>query len=356
MHRRSLVSFVLGLVLAVPAFGLGVGDQAPPLNGVTWLQGEEITEFQEGQIYVLDFWATWCGPCIQSIPHLNDLQRRYADDGVNIVGVAVWPRPGMVPTRSFLTRRKDSGKALEYRVAEDSRAGAIVNSYLNPARVTGIPTAMVIDGTGRIVFIDHPMNGLDRVLELLVSGQFSLDTYLEEKAARDRALAQSRVLRQEFQEAYEADNVSRQLEITKELLGLSPELFGSVAGLHYYLLLERNAEPELARRFAERMLAEELSDQAIHLSSFAFQIATSDSIADENRDLEIAGRMASRAVELTKGSDANVLDTLARVQFESGEFEAAVETQRRAVELAPGGDFRDALLENLREFESASGG
>jgi len=355
MPTRMLVSLTLCLALSAQTLALEVGDQAPVLDGVTWLQGEEVEGYEAGQIYVLDFWATWCGPCIQSIPHLNSLQEEYGDDGVNIIGVAVWPRPGMVPTRTFLTRRAESGKALEYRIAEDNRAGVIVNRFLRPAGINGIPTAMVIDGSGRIVFIGHPMNDLEGVLEQLVEGTFSLEAYKKKQDERERALARSRELMSEFQKAYQAEDVDKQLEITAELVELSPEMFGNVATLHYLLLVDKKGEAQRAKAYAERMLSDVLADEAVHLSTFAWQIAMNEDLAEAERDLDLALRFAERATQITDAQDANILDTLARVHFVRGEFKKAVEVQRRAVDLAPDGDFRDALVENLQEFKEATG-
>jgi thiol-disulfide isomerase/thioredoxin len=52
-----------------------VGDDAPPLVQGTYVQGEPVREFEQGKVYVVEMWATWCGPCVQAMPHVTELQR-----------------------------------------------------------------------------------------------------------------------------------------------------------------------------------------------------------------------------------------------------------------------------------------
>src|SRR3954469_24173342 len=64
---------------------LKVGDTAPAIKG-KWLKGEPVKSFEPGKIYVVEFWATWCGPCIVAMPQLSALQAKYEDQGVIVIG------------------------------------------------------------------------------------------------------------------------------------------------------------------------------------------------------------------------------------------------------------------------------
>src|SRR5947207_870817 len=97
MRMNLRLGWVAGVVafFGVAAFGawapkLKVGDAPPKLQPGKWLQGEAVTEFKSDKVYVVEFWATWCGPCKESIPHLNELQKKYKDKGVVMIGQDIW--------------------------------------------------------------------------------------------------------------------------------------------------------------------------------------------------------------------------------------------------------------------------
>ena len=63
-----------------------LGKPAPGLDLSNWLNGEVKPSAMKGKIVVVDFWATWCGPCRASVPHNNDLVKKYANQGVLLFG------------------------------------------------------------------------------------------------------------------------------------------------------------------------------------------------------------------------------------------------------------------------------
>src|SRR4051812_32631425 len=93
----NLVTLILGLSIGLSSLAatepsLKVGDLAPPLKIERWLQGEVVARFKPGRVYVVEFWATWCQPCLKSIPHLNELSRKYGNR-LDVIGVAADESP-----------------------------------------------------------------------------------------------------------------------------------------------------------------------------------------------------------------------------------------------------------------------
>lgn len=146
------------------------GDPAPAIpQDLNWIKGDSTSEFREGQVYVLDFWAPWCAPCVKLFPHLSQVARRYRARGVRVVGISTLPSEGQTPTREFVDRMGDS---MDYAVVED-RENQLAGLY--DIIGNGIPTTVIVDGRGRIMWswagFDAPV---ERVLEQLLEGDLVL--------------------------------------------------------------------------------------------------------------------------------------------------------------------------------------
>jgi cytochrome c biogenesis protein CcmG/thiol:disulfide interchange protein DsbE len=103
------------------------------------LDGKEITLSQlKGKVVLLDFWATWCGSCKESIPHLIQLYKSYRESGFELLGMNV-DRGDAEVVRRFV-------KAMDIPYPIVTAPEDMVRSY----RVTGIPTTFLIDKEGKI--------------------------------------------------------------------------------------------------------------------------------------------------------------------------------------------------------------
>lgn len=139
---------------------LVVGAQAPEFKPDTWIKGVPVESFEPGKVYVVEFWATWCPPCRESIPHLTQLQNKHKDD-VTIIGMASHERKGKSGTddrqQKVASFVKDQGDKMNYTVAFEAD-GQISKLWWEAAEQEGIPAAFIVGGNGKIAWIGNPLD------------------------------------------------------------------------------------------------------------------------------------------------------------------------------------------------------
>jgi len=164
----ALLALALGLIAApAQAATLKVGDPAPKLQVGKWVQGEAVKDFSRDKAYIVEFWATWCGPCRVSIPHLNQLHNKFKDKGLVVIGQDAWEKD----TSAVAPFVKKMGTQMTYRVALDND-NKMAETWMEAAGQNGIPTAFVVDKRGIVVWIGHPMKLDEGILEQVLAGKF----------------------------------------------------------------------------------------------------------------------------------------------------------------------------------------
>lgn len=323
---------------------LGVGDAAPTLEGIKWLKGEPVSGYQAGQVYVLDMWATWCGPCVASIPHINEMHAKLKDKGVNVVGIAIWPRKGMKPTKDFV---EGKGEKMSYRIAEDVN-NQIAESFMKPASQNGIPAVFVVDQKGKIAWIGHPMDGLDAVVDEVVKGDFNPEAFAKKQA---EAQEKSKKYEDAFEAAIGSSDYAKGLTAAEDLLKLDPKKYAQV-GVYKYIALVKTGKKDDAKVFGATLIASKDADANL-MNYLAWSIVNPEGeFGEGERDADLAVAAATRGVELTNWKEPAVMDTLARAHFVKGDFDKAIEVQTKAVELADE-DMKQDLQSSLEEFKTA---
>jgi thiol-disulfide isomerase/thioredoxin len=317
MSRRVLcVVALLGALLAVtPVLATEIGDAAPPLKIDKWIKGGPVDVTDGKHVYVVEFWATWCGPCRVSIPHLSELQKKYKDKGVVMVGVSV-DGQGRHKTRDAVEPFvKEKGDDMNYVVALDNEAGDTNKAYQDAFMVPGIPNAYVIDKARKVVWHGHP-EALETVLESVLAGKHDL--------AAARTADQERRKKEEKRRSAQK---------------LMDKYFDSVS---------KHAESDSARRLG-RLVFRAIGDDAWMLNGFSWNILTLEDL--KYRDLELALEVGKAAYDACQGQDASIVDTYARALFDNGKMAEAIEYQKKAVELEKDADSRAGLEATLKEYQ-----
>jgi len=174
---KSVLVFLFLLCACVQAEEkLTLGSKAPPIDIEHWLNREPVKAWEAGKVYVVEFWATWCGPCVASMPHLAEVQEKYGKDLV-VIGVSDEDTDTI---DEFLGREK-GGKTFKeitdsYWLATDPDK-SVYKDYMTASGKGGIPTAFVIGKTGNIEWIGHP-SSIDEPVARIIDGTWNREAYL----------------------------------------------------------------------------------------------------------------------------------------------------------------------------------
>jgi thiol-disulfide isomerase/thioredoxin len=385
---------------------LSIGSTAPDLEIEHWVsdgkgQFEKTEKLQKDKVYVVEFWATWCGPCIASMPHLAELQEKYLDQGVQIISVS---DEDLETVNSFLDREvQDSEQEGQtYRdltsvyclTADPDRS--VHTAYMEAAQQNGIPTAFIVGKDGVIEWIGHPM-AMDETLEQVLAGKW------------DREAAKEQIRREQMRNLVLAKVVAalddEGTDKAMELLDAAAKEYADDAEFVAYLQMFRSRIPAFAvmKKFqtgdvdAAMEMLEQLAEQPDHDKQIVMQLQTvalaqlvnganyerAAPLLDklvESPDMdpmtlnqlawsiyqaaaqgnEIPEPLVTSATNAAQKAakeapeDGGILDTYARLLHQQGKLDEALEVQTRAAKTP--GDHEDAINEFLEQLKKEKSG
>jgi thiol-disulfide isomerase/thioredoxin len=151
MSFLNPISIRLGCVIALTAaaFSLAaapvkVGDTFPDLSK---FKLEGALPDLKGKVVLVDFWASWCAPCKESFPTMNDLQKRYGTQGLVIIGINVDENNSDMV--DFLKKHSAS-----FTVVRDA-----AQKLVDKVDISTMPTSFLIDGSGKVRFTHSGFRG-----------------------------------------------------------------------------------------------------------------------------------------------------------------------------------------------------
>ncbi len=304
------------LILGAARGELKTGDSAPPLKISKWIKGKpvKLSEGKGKQTYVVEFWATWCGPCIQIIPHMTKLAKHFKKYDVVFIGVNIDNPATQAKVEPFV---KKMGDKMGYTVAMDDGV-ATQTAYMAAAGVNGIPHVFLISKEGKIAWHGHPMMGLDLKLAELVGDKSYAESVRKLKSLQDK-----------FMSAAQGERWNDALSALDQLIELDPE--EKLLLLNKYRILIKKKDEEAAKEWGNRKLLK--IDDSEFLNELAWRILA-DSFFEGQRDIDLALSAAKKANDMTEGKNWMILDTYARALFETKSGEQAIEVQKKAIEIA----------------------
>jgi thiol-disulfide isomerase/thioredoxin len=169
-----------------PLPDLRIGSPAPALKVAKWFKGTPVEQFKPGEIYVVEFWATWCGPCINAMPHITELAKKY-EGKLTVIGVSVWERTSTDSNDSLFNMIgafvEKQGERMRYNVAAEGIDKPMAETWMKAAGRTGIPCTMIIGRDGNIAWIGHPMQ-MEESLAQLVDDKYDIKLAAAEYAKK----------------------------------------------------------------------------------------------------------------------------------------------------------------------------
>jgi len=327
---------------------LAIGDKAPKLQTGKWVQGDPVKEFAKENAYIVEFWATWCGPCRVSIPHLNEIHQKFKDKGLVVIGQDCWERDESL-VKPFVDKMGDK---MTYRVALDDKGdeekGAMAKTWMEAAGQNGIPSAFLVNKEGVIAWIGHPMSLKEKVIEEVLESKYDLKKAAEESKKANESQGKMTKLYQQFGKQLQGKQWNEAEATLKELGELMPEDQRDGLDSARIQILFGKEDLEGAAKLSEKV-SEKNKDNAMSQNQLAWSLLTKEGL--KGPALEAAYKIAVRANDAAEGKDAAILDTLARATFMKGDKDKAIELQEKAIKLADDDGLKSQLKETLDSYK-----
>ena len=334
---RTLLAAAVAALLAVPAVAqdkkdppkrpaepevtLKAGDPAPAFKADKWLQGGPIAGLETGKTYVVEFWATWCGPCIAIMPHMADMADEYKDK-VTFIGFSSKAQDELDKAQKFIAKR---GPKLGYNFAwgdtdENHKA------WMTASGQRGIPCSFVVN-KGKVAYVGHPMH-LDIVLPKVLDGTWDAEKGKTELEAVEK----------DFTKAYQASqdkDPAAGLKTMAEVLAARP----TFADVPYLLsprlnLLVKNKRFDEARAIGEKVLVKAAKRDDV----VALRAVRGAFVLDEAKGEKGLTGLAVKAAEMdrtvTGADDAGAAIRLAAAYIAAGQTDEGKKVAMEGVGLA----------------------
>lgn len=366
------------VVAAQPDPAALVGKAPPAIVVAKWVKGEPLTAFEPGKVYVVDFWATWCGPCKAAIPHLTRLQKQYAGK-LEVIGVSILEHQSDENDTSYFAKVAKfvdtMGDQMDYRVAVDGPDKTMSTTWFKPTGTGGIPTAYIIDQQGKVAWtgIGSP-DTVGRIVGLVLEGKFEpakeveyqkqLEAQAKERAKKDIAAAANSAGERDkkypgLDAALKRGDHSAALEILNEAFKKDPSLELDPASYQqkFMLLLSAGKKAE-AEVYARDLMTRYPNDTGmVDWIAAIFVSPSEENRFDAKLTLEASEKSLANAKPDSRWQQFAKW-RLAWAQFHAGEKDKAIATAKdglASVERLKGkldlGDLSDELTQALHVFE-----
>ncbi len=342
---------------------LGIGSEAPALDVEHWIQDgngffKPVREFESGKVYVVEFWATWCGPCVASMPHLAQMQQEYRGQGVQVISIS---DEALEEVEAFLERpHPELDKTFRevtsaYSLTTDPD-GSSHEAFMAASGQTGIPAAFLVGKTGQIEWIGHPTE-LDEPLEAVVNDSWDREAYQRELELRQEMERLQQETMQEVSALIEQEKVDSAITLIESRISSAQnEEIATVFRdlLHQVKFGTGRHDAETLAYYRKRL--SDAKGNALAVGQFAFMV---HGAMQQGVD---PGPLAAESIEALQaevsGADDQVKPmlyvVLAQLHVGTDDLPAAIAAMQEGVDASQGRQQErlEGMLEELRERAS----
>ena len=314
-----------------PMPALRVALPAPALKVAKWIKGEPVERLEAGKIYVVEFWATWCGPCKTTIPHLTELAHKHAEK-VTFIGVSIWERPEENTNDAIFALVepfvKEMGEKMDYHVAADGIDQTMANTWMIAAGQNGIPCAFIIGRDGKVAWIGHPAT-MDSALDAVVAGTFDVQAEAKRQEIAWRQKQERLRLEAPIRAALSANDNKAVVEAIDKAVAAQPEMESDLMPVKFRALLQMDEAAAFA--YLETLLdSGSVEKNPYHAFNAALLVSRlAADLKDPNYALVVAALEKAKA-----GAQDNplILTLYAEMLFNVGRVDEAIEIQQKTIE------------------------
>ena len=300
-----------------------------------WLQGTPVKEWEKDKVYIFEFWATWCGPCLAAMPHMEQLHQAFKDNSrMQIIGVNVMDRKTPEALKEFIKNRPTP---LNYTMAVDVDGKKTREKWLEPLKVNGIPHAFAVKN-GRLIWRGHPSQLSEKTMQAMLKPDFSAASLPgEEREAGVREWQHYRETSQKVRELVEKDGKLGAQALLKQVQdsGKFPQDQVIQLKMIPFLVLAEQGKFEEAQSVLNDVSREYPDDYRVQID-IAGTLMEGKSVPAGKMDAALVERCLNRCIEISRKSNKEASlpwRMMAELRERQGNMKEALQDMEKALSL-----------------------
>lgn len=300
-----------------------------------WLQGTPVKEWEKDKVYIFEFWATWCGPCLAAMPHMEQLHQAFKDNPrMQIIGVNVMDRKTPEALKEFIKNRPTP---LNYTMAVDVDGKKTREKWLEPLKVNGIPHAFAVKN-GRLIWRGHPSQLSEKTMQAMLKPDFSAASLPEEeREAGVREWQHYRETSQKVRELVEKDGKLGAQALLKQVQdsGKFPQDQVIQLKMIPFLVLAEQGKFEEAQSVLNDVSREYPDDYRVQID-IAGTLMEGKSVPAGKMDAALVERCLNRCIEISRKSNKEASlpwRMMAELRERQGNMKEALQDMEKALSL-----------------------